>query len=232
MTIWAILPAAGIGRRMGSSKPKQYLLVNGVPVISCTLQRLAAVPYVHKIVVVLHADDGYWSELDIGQDKRIVTTIGGEERSQSVLNGLKFIEPQARADDWVLVHDAVRPCVRCADIEHLIASLENHPVGGLLGFPVDNTLKRLDENGNVISTIDRDACWNALTPQMYRFGLLLDAIERVVSDSGQATDETAAIERLGHKPKMIKGSKDNLKITHDSDLVLAGKILEAQDEAI
>lgn len=244
MTIWAILPAAGIGRRMGSITPKQYLTVNGTAVISCALQRLSAVAAIEKIVVVLHPDDKYWQQLNLTSitgstknsgaeftsrsDDRICCAVGGDERYQSVLNGLDHIQTEAKLDDWVLVHDAVRPCVRSADIEKLIAELGHHPVGGLLGSPVDNTLKQVDADDSVITTVDRANLWNALTPQMFRYEILRTALQQVISNQLLVTDEASAIERLGHKPKMVAGSKDNIKITHQSDLALASNILKSQ----
>ena len=246
MTIWAILPAAGIGHRMGSITPKQYLTVNGTAVISYALQRLSAVAAIEKIVVVLHPDDNYWQQLNLtsitdsvknsdsafnsSPDHRICCAVGGDERYQSVLNGLDHIQSEAKFDDWVLVHDAVRPCVRSADIEKLIAELSEHPVGGLLGSPVDNTLKQVDADGNVITTMDRAELWNALTPQMFRYDILRTGLRQVISEQLLVTDEASAIERLGHKPKMVAGSKDNIKITHQSDLALASNILKSQVE--
>lgn len=232
MTIWAILPAAGIGRRMGSETPKQYLPVNGVPIISVALRRLASVAAIQKIVVVLHPADRYWADLEVGLDldlgDRLVCTSGGDERHQSVLNGLTSIQSEVSEDDWVLVHDAVRPCVRTADIEQLIIQLQDHAVGGLLGSPVDNTLKQVDEQGLVQATVNRNNYWHAYTPQMFRYGVLLTAIEQTVGAHCQVTDEAAAVELLGYQPKMIEGSKDNIKITHESDLILASKILDMQ----
>ena len=239
MTIWAILPAAGIGQRMGSKIPKQYLAVNGAPVISWALRRLAAVAAIEKLVVVLHPADTHWKQLNVGAglidansaaltEERLQYAIGGDERYQSVLNGLNFIEPEAKADDWVLVHDAVRPCVRSTDIEKLIRELENHPVGGLLGAPVDNTLKRVDQDFEVATTVDRSDLWNAFTPQMFRYEILKKAIQQAVVLHARITDEASAIERLGATPKMILGNKDNIKITHDVDLLMASNILKSQ----
>lgn len=243
MTIWAILPAAGIGRRMGSKVPKQYLKLNDTPVIALALQRLTAVAAIKKVVVVLHPEDKHWQELTLSfaagennkpaegcssnSDQRVCCAVGGDERYQSVLNGLAHIQAEARPDDWVLVHDAVRPCVRSADIEKLIAKLHNHPVGGLLGSPVDNTLKQVDD-GSVVTTIDRSGLWNALTPQMFRYEILREAIQQVVANQEQVTDEASAVERLGHRPKIVSGNKDNIKITHEADLALASNILKSQ----
>ena len=225
MTIWAILPAAGIGRRIGSNTPKQYLPVNGVPIISLTLQRLASVSAIKKIIVVIHPEDNNWKELSLEVDKNLECVLGGQERQQSVLNALLALDDEANADDWVLVHDAVRPCVEVSDIEKLIIALRTHNVGGLLGYTLDNTLKQVTGEQEVQTTIDRNNYWNALTPQMFRYGLLKEAMERVEAQGLTITDEAAAMEFMGYRPRMVEGSKLNIKITHESDLVLAGMIL-------
>jgi 2-C-methyl-D-erythritol 4-phosphate cytidylyltransferase len=191
---------------------------------------------IQKIVVVIHPEDAHWSQLEASIQTefkdRIITVIGGDERYQSVLNGLGALTDLAQADDWVLVHDAVRPCVRTADIERLIEKLAEgaYPdsIGGLLGSEVDNTLKRVDENLTVVKTVDRALYWNALTPQMFRFSLLKQAIEAVVASGEQVTDEAAAMESAGHRPIMVPGNKDNIKVTREADLILATQILEAQ----
>lgn len=228
MKIWAILPAAGIGRRMGSITPKQYLPINGVPVISIALKKLASVDAIDGIIVVIHPEDSHWSKLDIDLGSKITTTAGGEERHISVLNGLMAIAGQAEAEDWVLVHDAVRPCVLVADIEKLLSELADSPVGGLLGAPVEHTMKRVGENQAVIETLDRSEIWNAYTPQMFRYGLLLQAMQSAQADSIGITDEASAIEALGHAVTMVQGAKTNIKITEESDLALAQTILQQQ----
>ena len=232
MTIWAVLPAAGIGRRMGFSIPKQYLSIDGAPLILHSLRRLSAVKKIKKIVVVIHPEDSRWAELEksIKEEfgNRIITVMGGGERYQSVLNGLTALTEFAGKDDWVLVHDAVRPCVRTSDIENLIQKVSLHSIGGLLGSPVDNTLKRVDKELTVIETVDRESYWNALTPQMFRFALLKESIQTVVVSGEQVTDEAAAMEVAGFKPIMIAGHKDNIKITVEADLVLASQILKNQ----
>jgi 2-C-methyl-D-erythritol 4-phosphate cytidylyltransferase len=232
MTIWAVLPAAGIGRRMGSTIPKQYLTIDGVPLIMHSLRRLSAVSEVQKIIVVIHPEDNRWAKLQESVveefDSRIITVMGGDERYQSVLNGLTALTELAANDDWVLVHDAVRPCVRTSDIENLISKVSLHPVGGLLGSAVDNTLKKVGTDLTVIETVDRDSYWNALTPQMFRFAQLKASIQAVVVSGEQVTDEAAAMEVAGFKPIMVAGSKDNIKITVESDLLLASRILKNQ----
>jgi len=232
MTIWAILPAAGIGRRMGSSTPKQYLPLNGVPVIAHSLKKLSSIAAIGKIVVVLHPDDSDWSKLKLKSnfdETRVSTVQGGAERFQSVVNGLQSLSAVASANDWVLVHDAVRPCVRVADIQNLIEQLDSHPVGGLLGIQVVDTLKRTNTDGVVQETVDRNEYWQAQTPQMFRYGMLVEALQRVIADSVPVTDESAAIERLGKSPQMVAGHKDNIKITHEADLAIASQILQAQE---
>jgi 2-C-methyl-D-erythritol 4-phosphate cytidylyltransferase len=232
MTIWAVLPAAGIGRRMGSTIPKQYLTIDGVPLILHALRRLSAVSEIQIIIVVIHSEDNQWAKLQksIGEEfkNRIITVRGGDERYQSVLNGLTAVAEFADKDDWVLVHDAVRPCVRTSDIESLISKVSLHPVGGLLGSAVDNTLKKVGADLTVIETVDRESYWNALTPQMFRFAQLKASIEAVLASGEQVTDEAAAMEVAGFKPIMIAGSKDNIKITVESDLLLASQILKNQ----
>ena len=232
MTIWAILPAAGIGRRMGSTIPKQYLTIDGVPLILHSLRRLSAVSEIQKIIVVIHPEDNRWAKLQESIveefENRIITVMGGDERYQSVLNGLTAVTELAASDDWVLVHDAVRPCIRTSDIENLISKVSLHPVGGLLGSAVDNTLKKVGADLSVIETVDRESYWNALTPQMFRFAALKESIEAVVASGEQVTDEAAAMEVAGFKPIMIAGNKDNIKITVESDLVWASQILKNQ----
>ena len=232
MTIWAVLPAAGIGRRMGSTIPKQYLTIDGAPLILHALRRLSAVSEIQKIIVVIHPRDNQWAKLQesIAEEfeNRIITVMGGDERYQSVLNGLTAVTEFADKDDWVLVHDAVRPCVRTSDIENLISKISLHAIGGLLGSAVDNTLKKVGADQAVIKTVDRGSYWNALTPQMFRFAQLKASIEAVVASGEQVTDEAAAMEVAGFKPIMIAGSKDNIKITVESDLLLARQILKNQ----
>jgi 2-C-methyl-D-erythritol 4-phosphate cytidylyltransferase len=217
---------------MGSTIPKQYLTIDGTPLLLHALRRLSAVREIQKIIVVIHPEDSRWAELEksIKEEfgNRIITVMGGGERYQSVLNGLTALTEFAGKDDWVLVHDAVRPCVRTSDIENLIQKVSLHSIGGLLGSPVDNTLKRVDKELTVIETVDRESYWNALTPQMFRFALLKESIQTVVVSGEQVTDEAAAMEVAGFKPIMIAGHKDNIKITVEADLVLASQILKNQ----
>jgi len=228
MTIWAIVPAAGIGRRMRAKVPKQYLNLNGRPIIETSLARISSLTYVRQIVVMLNPEDTVWPTLGLEQNPKIVCQYGGENRYQTVLNGLRYLSSQAHDDDWVLVHDAARPCVRRSDIDTLFEQIADHPVGGLLGAPVDNTLKRIDGQQEVSGTVDRADVWNAFTPQVFRFRLLLDALDTVEKGQKTVTDESTAVEALGYRPKMVPGNRDNIKITHPNDLNLAAQILSSQ----
>ena len=159
----------------------------------------------------------------------LLTGVGGAERCHSVLNGLRLLTPRAHDDDWVLVHDAARPCVRVEDISLLIERLRDHPVGGLLGLPVADTMKRADAAGNVLETVPRDGLWRALTPQMFRLGLLRAALERALDNGLLVTDEAQAVEAAGQVPCMVEGHADNIKITRAQDLVLAQLYLQQQE---
>ncbi|MDD9897272.1 MAG: 2-C-methyl-D-erythritol 4-phosphate cytidylyltransferase [Gammaproteobacteria bacterium] len=230
MKIWAILPAAGIGRRMGSSTPKQYLTVCGTPVLLHSINRLLEIPEIEHLVVALHPEDEYWENLGF-YSERVSSITGGEERFNSVLNALNALDGKAQADDWVLVHDAVRPCVSKADIRNLIDQLGHGEVGGLLATPVNNTVKQAGADRQVIRTLDRSDLWAALTPQMFRYQLLRDALARAVEAGLEVTDEASAIEALGLAPELVTGSSSNIKITREEDLKLAEFILTTGDFA-
>ena len=220
MKFWAILPAAGIGRRMGSSTPKQYHSICGTPVLKHSINRLLEIPEIEHLVVVLHPKDQYWSAFNFSNE-RVSTVTGGEERVNSVINGLQSLSGQANASDWILVHDAVRPCVTQSDIKNLMSQLKENKVGGLLGAPIDNTVKQLSDDNEIELTVDRSQLWSALTPQMFRFDLLKRSLSNAVSINLNVTDEASAIEAMGFKPIIVPGDKSNIKITHDSDLELA-----------
>ena len=234
MTIWAIVPAAGIGSRMAPSEsepaPKQYRQLLGRAVLSHTLGKLLAISEIKKIIVALNAGDRFWPGLPEAAEPRVVTVTGGSERLYSVLNALQALD-QAQADDWVLVHDAVRPCVSVADIRELISGLAMHAVGGLLGAPVDNTLKKIGVDRQVLQTVDREFLCNALTPQMFRYSVLLQALEHAVTQGVAVTDEASAVELSGQQPQVVMGSKFNIKITHEEDLAVAELLLGREREA-
>lgn len=218
---WGIVPAAGIGSRMQADRPKQYLRLAGRTVIEHTLERLAGHPVLSGTVVALAANDGYWPDVRGRLPISVEEVEGGDERCNSVLNALVALQSRARPEDWVLVHDAARPCLRREDIDRLVAELECHPVGGLLGLPVADTVKRSDAEGAVVATVDRRNLWRALTPQMFRYGELRDALVYSLDHGWLVTDESSAIELAGKKPQMVEGSPDNIKITRPGDLALA-----------
>ncbi|MGE5386902.1 MAG: 2-C-methyl-D-erythritol 4-phosphate cytidylyltransferase [Betaproteobacteria bacterium] len=219
----ALVPAAGSGSRFGAETPKQYLSVNGHPLLFHTLAVLCACPSIEAVWVVLSPDDAFWEKHDWSAlgDKLRVTFTGGATRAQSVLSGLKAAAGVALADDWVLVHDAARPCLSATALQRLIDELATDPVGGILAVPVADTLKRADAGERIVTTESRDQLWQAQTPQMFRYRTLCDALER----STGVTDEAGAIEALGLKPRLVRGESTNLKVTFPSDLAMAGWIL-------
>jgi 2-C-methyl-D-erythritol 4-phosphate cytidylyltransferase len=237
---WAIVPAAGSGSRMNSSRPKQYLPLHGKAVIQHTLERLN-LARIQGIIVCVAEDDPYWETLKLPISVKRVN--GGNERCHSVLNGLQALAQEAAPDDWVLVHDAARPCVRQADIEKLMTQLAHHPVGGLLAIPVRDTMKRAAQNPpaisphpywgetgkEVIETVNREGLWHALTPQMFRLEALSNALQTVLARQELVTDEAQAMEKQGHRPVLIEGHPDNIKITHPQDLSLAELYLQEQN---
>lgn len=228
--VWCVVPAAGVGRRMGGQTPKQYLLVPGSSrkVIDITLKRLINIDCIEKIVVSIGVEDDYWSSLDIATHSKIETAVGGEERCHSVLSGLNKLKQWAEDDDWVLVHDVARPCIRVQDIERLIDEVSRSSEGGLLGYPVRDTMKRTDASRKITDTVDRNDLWHALTPQMFRLGSLIEAIQSSLDSGVIVTDEASAIERLGIAPIMVEGASDNIKITRPDDLILASLYLKNQ----
>lgn len=224
---WIVVPAAGVGARMGAICPKQYLLLAGKTVIETTLECLLALPDIAGIYLVLSEEDSYWKELPLAQDPRIRCVVGGAERCNSVLNALDVLQTQASPNDWVLVHDAARPCIHIKSIQHLIDAVKDHPVGGILGVPVSDTLKQVADS-SINSTIDRRLLWQAQTPQIFRLGLLQECLQRALAEEKLITDESSAIEIYGYRPLMVQGRSDNIKITRPEDLAVAALILQQQ----
>jgi len=219
---WAVIPAAGTGSRMQSDIPKQYLQLNGKTVIEHTLDAFCENKKIKGIVVAVSEQDTWWKSLAISSHPKIKTTLGGAERCHSVLNCLQFLSGMATADDWILVHDAARPCINSEDIDHLINKLADHPVGGLLALPVRDTMKRADVDNVVTETVSRDGLWHALTPQMFRLSGLTSALQRAIEHKQIVTDESQAMELMGLKPLLVEGQAGNIKITRKDDLALAG----------
>ncbi|HSJ47405.1 MAG TPA: 2-C-methyl-D-erythritol 4-phosphate cytidylyltransferase [Gammaproteobacteria bacterium] len=230
MNFWALIPAAGVGRRMGTDIPKQYLTLGGRTVLEHTLDALARHPDISGLVLVLGADDPHAAtQPERVQGKPLLLATGGAERSDSVSNGLERLVGQADDQDWVLVHDAARPCLRQQDLDRLIEALRDHPVGGLLGVPVRDTMKRVDADDNVRETVDREGLWHALTPQMFRFGALREVLRTAQARGLPVTDDASAMELAGHAPLLVEGHGDNLKITRPEDLALAEFYLRQQE---
>lgn len=219
--IIAIVPAAGTGTRLGDALPKQYLDVNGVPLIRHALDALARVVRISRIIVVLSPDDRHWTNLMPELPKVTTVRVGGATRGESVLNGMQAVAAGLAADCWVMVHDAARPCIRSELIEQFIDELENDRVGGLLALPLADTIKLGGDNLRVERTLPREAIWRAQTPQMFRFEMLRAGLLKTPS----ATDEAQAIELLGHQPKLVMGDSANLKVTYAPDLKLARMLL-------
>ena len=225
---WAVVPAAGVGKRMQADRPKQYLEIDGRPLIEYAITQLMANPHIEGVVVAISADDEYWPALEIALAKPLWVVEGGVERCHSVLNALQELATHAHDDDWVLVHDAARPCVRAEDIARLIEQLANDPVGGLLAVPVRDTMKRAAANRRVITTEEREGLWHALTPQMFRYGKLRHALEQAIEDESLVTDEASAMELVEYEPLLVEGHADNIKVTRPEDLALAAFYLQQQ----
>ena len=226
---WAVVPAAGSGQRMGAAVPKQYLPLRGRAVLDHALAALLGHPEVRGAFVAVAADDRRWRDCEHARHPRVRWVTGGAERCHSVLRALDALAGEASADDWVLVHDAARPCLSAADLGRLVDGLRDHPVGGLLGVPVRDTMKRCTGDGAIVETVDRTGLWHAYTPQMFRLGLLTSALRAAVAAGAAVTDEAAAVERAGLAPRVVEGSYGNIKVTRPQDLALAELFLGLQE---
>lgn len=242
---WVIVPAAGEGLRLGAGIPKQYLALGDKAVLVHTLERLGTHPAIRGIVLVLAKNDRHWAGLNwalpVGSAAvkstskppvELVVAEGGASRAASVLNGLRALRQREEGDQWVLIHDAARPCLHPDDITGLLAMLPELTGKGLhgaiLGSPLADTLKRVNEEHEITATIDRQGLFRALTPQLYQREFLILALEKCLSCGYLPTDEAAAVEYLGGRTRLIRGRDDNIKITHPADLLLARQILHQQ----
>src|SRR5688572_5729610 len=229
---YALLPAAGSGSRMGVPMPKQYLEIAGRPLLYHALSALARHPRIEQAFVVLAPGDGRfpaggWRELGA---KVTALYCGGETRAASVFNGLLAARDAIAGADWVLVHDAARPCLGREELDRLFGELETDDTGGLLAVPVADTLKRANRDARVAGTEPRDNLWLAQTPQMFRYRVLVEALR--AADPAVVTDEARAIETLGLKPRLVMGDTRNIKVTYPEDLALAELILRSREPAI
>jgi 2-C-methyl-D-erythritol 4-phosphate cytidylyltransferase len=222
------MPAAGTGQRFGAATPKQYALLAGRPVIEWPLRLFLADARCRGIVVAVADADPRWPAVAaaIG-DARLRTTTGGAKRSDSVLRGLAALP--AGENDWVLVHDAARPCLGRAEVDALLMAVADHPVGGLLALPVADTIKRADALGGVEATLPRERLWRALTPQMFRYGGLMAALEAARRHGLEPTDESQALEHQGAAPRLVEGSAQNIKVTTPADLAFAAAVLASRE---
>ncbi|MSQ60485.1 MAG: 2-C-methyl-D-erythritol 4-phosphate cytidylyltransferase [Betaproteobacteria bacterium] len=223
--IWAVVPAAGSGLRMGCTVPKQYVELHGRPMVWHSVQTLRSHPKVHRVVIAIDEEDRYWDSLRLSEALAdcIVLRCGGNSRAQTVFNALNAMADRVQAGDWVLVHDAARPCLVASALNRLFHEAMNDEVGGLLALPVRDTLKRAQPDGRVDRTEPREGFWQAQTPQLFRYAMLARALAAV--DLASVTDEASAIEALGMKPKLVHGSARNIKVTYPDDVALAQMFL-------
>ena len=223
-----IIPAAGFGARMGVATPKQYLELACEPVIAHVLRIFLDCPRIASVNLILSNEDTVFKNLQCANHPKLnVYYAGGKTRAETVLNGLQAIKDRVSVDDWILVHDAARPCLSTALLNELLDTLHEDAVGGLLAIPLAETLKRADSNHKVARTESRDALWQAQTPQMFHYGLLTQALQRFSQFNAVPTDEAQAIEALGYAPTLVRGDLRNLKITYPQDLELAELIINS-----
>jgi 2-C-methyl-D-erythritol 4-phosphate cytidylyltransferase len=232
MRYFLVIPAAGSGRRFAAAVPKQYAPLGSSTVIEHALANFETDPDCAGIVIALAAGDTDWPAIAERRTRLIETTEGGEQRAHSVRNALRALATRVREDDWIMVHDAARPCFAASDLALLKRELAAHPVGGLLAVPLADTLKRALEPAShvthVDATLDRAGLWRAATPQVFRFGMLLRALDAALASGRMPTDEAQAIEWTGQRPRLIAGRADNIKVTTAGDLALAGAILSTE----
>ena len=227
--IFALVLAAGQGTRIGDAVPKQYIAVAGKPMMFHSIETLASVPRVERVVVVLAPMDRHWGSHDWSAfpDKVEAAFCGGARRAESVANALKHLEEHLAKDDWVLVHDAARPCIQKELVEQFLDEIGEDAVGGLLAIPLADTLKSADENLRVATTMPRQGLWRAQTPQRFRHELLRRGLEK----KPLATDESEAVESLGYyAPRLVQGEDTNIKVTFAEDLQIAEMILKLKGQ--
>ena len=236
MQYWLVVPAAGVGRRFGDAVPKQYATIHGRTVLEWSLAPFIRDTRCSGMVIALAADDARWAKV-AAKVPNVTTVTGGSTRSGSVRNALTALSRRAQPDDWVLVHDAARPCLPSEDLDRLLSRLAFHPIGGILAAPASDTLKATDAPNPadtltaasdlymITRTVDRSGLWRALTPQMFRYGRLCEALDSAATAGRAPTDESQALEWLGDRPQVVEGSAANIKITSAADLVIAAALL-------
>lgn len=221
-----LIPAAGIGARLGGATPKQYLPLAGEAMIVHAVRALLSHADIETVFVVLTPGDERFAEFDWGDSAARIAPLycGGPTRRDSVMNGLRAARNLVEPDDWLLVHDAARPGLTADDLMRLIDSVREDDVGGILAVPLADTLKRANGEQRIVATEPREQLWRAQTPQMFRYGTLLRALD----NAPEATDEAGAVERLGMQPKLILGSARNMKITYPGDMATAERLLQVR----
>lgn len=229
-SVWAVVPAAGSGRRMAAEVPKQYLKLNGVPILEHTLRALLACPDIRGVVVVLDPSDRRADAIPSLSDPRVSTASGGDERADSVLSGLRAIAAEAGEQDWVLVHDAARPCISVAVLHSLITSCVSEGVGTVMAQASVDTLKRVSDDNRVVETLDRRIIWRAQTPQIFKLAELTLALSSALANDTAITDESMAMELAGYPVSILEGPSTNIKITVPADLEIAEIILRRLSE--
>jgi 2-C-methyl-D-erythritol 4-phosphate cytidylyltransferase len=227
---WVVVPAAGAGKRFGSPIPKQYLPLAGRTLIEHSLALFLEHPRIAGVVLALSPDDEWWQDTAYANHPALTRVNGGAERSDSVANALAALRGRADDGDWVLVHDAARPCLAKADLDRLLAALVDEPVGALLAVPVHDTVKSAEDafGVRVERTLPRQQLWRAFTPQAFRLGQLREALSHCQRLGIAITDDASAIEQLGLRPLLVEGRADNIKITRPEDLPLAEFLLQQQ----
>lgn len=216
----ALIPAAGVGARMGANSPKQYLTIAGKSILQHTVNAFLNFPGISHTYVVVSEDDAFVDDYLLAADRMTILRCGGATRRDSVRNGLAYLADKLDAQDWVLVHDAARPGLTSALLQKLIEQVGSHAVGGLLALPVVDTVKRVQDGK--VETVSRDGLWLAQTPQMFRYAMLCDALDQ----AEQVTDESSALELMGYSPVLVEGHACNLKVTLPADLLLAAQYLQ------
>ena len=225
---FAIIPAAGQGARMAAVIPKQYLKLQQGMVLEHSINALIASECFTKVVVGLAADDTYWPKVTPTLQRSVLTTTGGKTRSATVLNALYALKDQANPKDWICVHDAARPCLTQPVLKRLLETVSDHPVGGILAIPTQDTLKYVNTQHIIQSTVNREQIWQAQTPQLFRFGLLVAALEAAQQQGLVITDEAQALEYTGAEILIVPGARSNFKLTYPDDLALADWFLSQQ----
>ena len=228
--MWCIVPAAGIGSRMQSETPKQYFkLHNNKTILDTTIDRLLRSNVIKNIMVVLHPNDKHWIHSTHINKDNVHTCMGGEDRVDSVLNGLRSLKKKVSNDQWIMVHDAARACVSPDDVDALYHVVEvTEAVGGILALPVYETVKQADMFDNIVKTVDRSDLWLAQTPQLFSYETLMQSIANALKDNVVITDEASAIEYAGFKPILVQGRRSNIKITVSEDIEFADLCLKIQ----